>query len=60
MGTHVQIALNGLKTVDLDDPKGAAHGRVGFQLHQGQAMTVQFRKLRLELNPTQTILQTLR
>ncbi|HIG86273.1 MAG TPA: DUF1080 domain-containing protein [Planctomycetes bacterium] len=60
VGTHVQIALNGLKTVDLDDPKGAAHGRVGFQLHQGQAMTVQFRKLRLELNPTQTILQTLR
>jgi putative heme-binding domain-containing protein len=58
-GSRIQVALNGVKTIDLDDDQGAVHGRLGFQLHQGQSMTVRFRNLKLELDPTEPGLKTI-
>lgn len=34
-GHHIQMWLNGVKTVDIDDPKGNATGPIGFQLCHG-------------------------
>jgi putative heme-binding domain-containing protein len=51
VGSRILTALNGQKCVDLDDPAGARHGYVAFQLHSGGPMEVRFRKLVLELNP---------
>jgi hypothetical protein len=58
-GSRIQVALNGIQTIDLDDEQGAAHGRLGFQLHQGQSMIVRFRNLKLELDPAEPGLKTI-
>jgi hypothetical protein len=38
-GHHIQVWLNGVKTVDVEDEKGRATGRIGFQLCHGGKKT---------------------
>ncbi len=51
VGSKILTALNGHRSVDLDDPAGARQGLVALQAHAGGAMEVRFRNFRLELNP---------
>jgi len=46
-GSHLQLRLNGLVTVELDDDK-AREGIIALQLHAGPAMRVEFRSIRLK------------
>ncbi len=59
VGDRIQLALNGVRTVDLVDPAGQKRGVVGLQVHSGGPTEVRFRNFRLELAPEPT-LQTLR
>lgn len=47
-GKHVTIKLNGQTTVDADFPKLPDEGIIAFQLHQGPAMEVTFRNIKLK------------
>ena len=58
-GARVQIALNGRRCVDLEDPEGARNGILALQIHSGGPTEVRFRKLDLELDP-EPKLRTLR
>jgi hypothetical protein len=51
VGHKILIALNGHKTVDLDDEKGAVSGIFALQVHAGGPTEVRFKDLKLELNP---------
>ncbi len=44
-GDHVTLTLNGVTTVDLDDPQGAKSGVIALQLHRGQDMTISFKDI---------------
>jgi hypothetical protein len=44
-GDHVTLTLNGVTTVDLDDPPGAKSGVIALQLHRGHDMTISFKDL---------------
>lgn len=48
-GSKVQTLINGKLCVDLDDPKGAASGVFGLQLHSGGATEVRFRNIQLQV-----------
>lgn len=49
-GNHLQHFINGAQTVDVTDkgPGDAKSGILAFQIHQGPAMTVQFKDVRLK------------
>lgn len=49
-GSHLQLKLNGVVTMDLQDEK-AARGFIGFQLHLGPPMEVFFRNVKLKPLP---------
>ena len=51
VGDRVQLAINGVRTVDLTDPKGAKKGVIAPQVHSGGPTEVRFRGFRLELDP---------
>jgi hypothetical protein len=51
VGDRVQLALNGVVTVDLRDPDGARRGVIAPQVHSGGPTEVRFRNFRLELDP---------
>jgi hypothetical protein len=51
VGHKIMIALNGHKTVDLDDEKGATRGIFALQVHAGGPTEVRFKDLVLEPNP---------
>jgi len=51
VGHKIMIAINGHKTVDIDDEKGATSGIFGLQVHAGGPTEVRFKDLKLELNP---------
>jgi putative heme-binding domain-containing protein len=59
VGDRVQLAINGVRTVDLVDPEGRKRGIVAPQVHSGGATEVRFRRFRLELDP-QPLLSTVR
>lgn len=44
-GSRITQVLNGVTTVDLDDPEGARSGIIALQLHRGQDMTISFKDL---------------
>lgn len=46
-GPQMRIKLNGLETIKVTDDK-ASDGVIGFQLHMGQAMRVEFRNIRIK------------
>jgi len=45
---HITLELNGIKSVDLDDPKGDLTGVIALQLHVGPAMEVQFKDIAIK------------
>lgn len=44
-GDHITLTLNGVTTVDLDDPPGAKSGVIALQLHRGHDMTISFKDI---------------
>jgi hypothetical protein len=53
-GNHLQHFLNGKLTADVtdaDDEKGAKSGVLALQLHRGEAMTIEFKDIRLKTLP---------
>lgn len=51
VGDRVQLAINGVRTVDLVDAPGARRGVLALQVHSGGPTEVRFRGFRLELDP---------
>jgi len=51
VGPKIRTAINGNLCTDLDDPKVAARGIIGLQVHSGGPMEVRFKDFVLELNP---------
>ncbi|HEY7119985.1 MAG TPA: DUF1080 domain-containing protein, partial [Tepidisphaeraceae bacterium] len=51
VGHHILVAINGHKTVDLEDEKGSASGIFGLQVHAGGPTEVHWKDMKLELNP---------
>ncbi len=51
VGDRVQLALNGVRTVDITDPQGAREGVVGLQVHSGGPTEVRFKSFVVELDP---------
>jgi hypothetical protein len=50
-GSRVRTTLNGVVSVDLDDPAGARSGLLALQVHSGGPTEVRFRAFELELDP---------
>ena len=51
-GNHLQHFINGVQTIDVvdNDPKGSAKsGLIGFQIHAGQPMLVEFKNPRIKI-----------
>ncbi len=51
-GNHLQHFINGIQTIDAvdNDPKGALKsGLIGFQIHAGQPMLVEFKNPRIKI-----------
>lgn len=46
-GPHMQIKVNGTKTIEVADDK-SSQGVIAFQLHMGQPMEVEFRNIRIK------------
>lgn len=49
-GRQITVWINGVRTTSVDDPRAEflpARGHIALQLHQGPAMTVEFRNLRV-------------
>ena len=47
-GHRITLELNGVKSVDLEDPTGDLSGVVALQLHVGPAMEVQFKDIKIK------------
>jgi hypothetical protein len=47
-GHHITLVLNGIKSVDLEDPTGDLSGVIALQLHVGPAMEVQFKDIKIK------------
>jgi hypothetical protein len=46
-GTKVRVEVNGVKTAEIDDPKGRLKGKIALQLHGGQDVEVRFKEVRI-------------
>ncbi|MFO1093949.1 MAG: DUF1080 domain-containing protein [Planctomycetaceae bacterium] len=44
-GHHVTQSLNGVTTVDIDDPEGPTRGIIALQLHRGHNMRISFKDI---------------
>ncbi len=47
-GHHITLKLNGITSVDLDDPTGDLGGIVALQLHEGPSVEVQFKDIKIK------------
>jgi hypothetical protein len=47
-GDKITQELNGVKTVEFTDPKGAKEGIIALQLHAGGAMEIRFKDIKLK------------
>ncbi|HEU4420889.1 MAG TPA: DUF1080 domain-containing protein, partial [Planctomycetota bacterium] len=56
-GSRVQLAINGVPTVDFTDAEGLRQGVIAPQVHSGGPTEVRFRNFRVELDP-QPVLRT--
>ena len=52
VGHHVTLELNGVKSVELEDPKGHLTGVIALQLHVGPGMEVQFKDIKIKELPS--------
>ena len=48
-GNRLEYWINGIKIMDYldDDPKASREGIIGFQIHDGMVMKVEFRNIRV-------------
>ena len=51
VGHKILIAINGHKTAEIDDEKGASSGIFGLQVHAGGPTEVHWKDMKVELNP---------
>ena len=47
-GHHITLVLNGVESVDVEDPTGDLGGVIALQLHTGPAMEVQFKDVEIK------------
>jgi hypothetical protein len=47
-GSHIELRVNGMLTAEYDDPTNKPDGLIGFQVHRGPAMLVEFRNVRIK------------
>ncbi len=47
-GHHITLVLNGIRSVDLEDPTGQLSGVIALQIHVGPAMEVQFKDIKIK------------
>jgi len=47
-GDHITLVLNGVTTVDIDDPQGAKSGIIALQLHRGHDMKISFKDIEIK------------
>ena len=47
-GHRITLELNGIKSVELEDPTGDLSGVIALQLHVGPAMEVQFKDIKIK------------
>ena len=45
---HITLVLNGIKSVDVEDPTGDLGGVIALQIHTGPAMEVQFKDIKIK------------
>jgi hypothetical protein len=45
---HIRLVLNGVESVDVEDPTGDLDGVIALQLHTGPAMEVQFKDIKIK------------
>lgn len=50
-GHHITQVLNGVTTVDVEDPEGATKGIIALQLHKGHDMQISFKDILLQKLP---------
>lgn len=46
-GHHIMVKVNGVTTVDLEDPEGELDGHIALQIHSGGPMEVQFKNIEI-------------
>jgi hypothetical protein len=46
-GPKVRVEVNGVKTAEIDDPKGRLRGKIALQLHGGQDVEVRFKEVQI-------------
>jgi hypothetical protein len=47
-GGHIELRVNGLPTAEYDDPTKKPDGLLGFQVHKGPGMLVEWRNVRIK------------
>lgn len=47
-GDHITQVLNGVTTVDIEDPQGPRSGIIALQLHRGHDMRISFKDIRIK------------
>ena len=47
-GDHIELRVNGMLTAEYDDPQKKPDGLLGFQVHKGPGMLVEWRNIRLK------------
>jgi hypothetical protein len=47
-GHHITQVLNGVTTVDIEDPQGPTSGIIALQLHRGHNMRISFKDIRIK------------
>lgn len=47
-GDHIQMELNGVTTVDIQDPDGEKRGVIALQLHRGHDMRISFKDIEIK------------
>ncbi len=46
---HITLVLNGIQSVDLEDPAGDLSGVIALQLHVGPAVEVQYKDIKIKV-----------
>ena len=48
-GDHIKMELNGVTTVDIQDPDGEKSGVIALQLHRGHNMRISFKDIEIKV-----------
>ena len=56
-GPEASVEVNGLKTADINDPKGRLRGKIALQVHGGQEVLVMFKEVHIKGEPVGEVKQ---